>query len=84
MLGHDDITDQLETIFLSDFAQNLDERVPSSRRAQKWKPVVTTESEKVKMTESVDALETFRHDTVAKSPTLTKRAWGTRNNILSS
>jgi len=84
MLGHDYIADQLETIFFSDFAKNLDEQVSISRRAQERKPVVTTESEKVKMTESVDALETFRHDREAKSPTLTKRAWGTRNNILSS
>jgi len=84
MLGHDYITDQLETIFLSDFAKNLDEQVSISRRAQQWKPMVTTEGQKVKMTECVDTLEIFRHGRKAKSPTLTKRAWGTRNNTLSS
>ena len=84
MLGHDDIADQLETIFFSDFAENLEEQVPSSRRAQKWKTVITTESKKVQVTESVDALETLRHGRKAKSPTLTRRAWGTRNSILSS
>ena len=84
MLGHGDIADQLETIFFSDLAENLDEHVSSSRRAQKWKSVVTTESEKVQMIESVDTLEVFRHGRKAKSPTLTNRAWGTRNSILSS
>ena len=82
MLGHDDIADQLETIFFSDLGENLDEQVPVPRRTEKWKPTVTTEREKVQMTESVATLEVFRHGREAKSPTLTNRAWGTRNNIL--
>ena len=84
MLGHDDVADQLETIFFSDLAENLDEQVPVPRRAKKRKTVITTESEKVQVTESVDTLEVFRHRRKAKSPTLPNRAWGTRNSILSS
>jgi len=84
MLGHDHVADQLETIFLSDLAENLNEQVPVPRRTEKRKSTVTTEREKVQMTKSVDTLEVFRHGREAKIPTLTKRAWGTRNNILSS
>ena len=84
VLGHDHVTDQLEPKLFADLAENLDECIPSARRVEKRKSPVTTEGDEVQMAEPVDALEAFRHDSEAKSPTLTNRAWGTLNNVPSS
>ena len=70
MLGHDDVADELETVSISDFTENLDERVSRVGRAEKREAAVTTKCEEMQMTETVDALESFGHNGDTTNPTL--------------
>ncbi len=84
VFGHHHVTDELESVSCSDLTENLNKGVASAHRAEEWKPPVAAERDEVQVAETVDALETLRHDNGTKSPTCRQRdRWGTRNNVLS-
>ena len=68
VLGHDDVTDELEPVLCSDLTENLNKGVTGARRAEERKTPVATERDEVQVAETVDALETFRHDNGTKKP----------------
>lgn len=70
MLRHDDVADKLEPVLCSDLTENLNKGAAGARRAEERKTPVTTKRDEVQVAETVDALETLRHDDRTKSPTL--------------
>ena len=69
VFGHDDVTDKLEPVPCSDLAENLNKGVAGPHRPEEWKTPVATERNEVQVAETVNALETLRHDNGTKSPT---------------
>ena len=55
MRGHHNIAADLKMIASPDFVQSGEKESPRHRRVQQWSPLVTAESEKVKVPESVVA-----------------------------
>ena len=76
VLGHDDVADKLEPVLCSDLTENLNKGAAGARRAEERKTPVTTKRDEVQVAETVDALETLRHDNGTKGPTFRPRRMG--------
>lgn len=71
---HDYVTDELESFSFSDVINGLDKGIASANRPQKWKAAVATERDEVKMSEAVDALQTFGHGVETEDPPVAESA----------
>jgi hypothetical protein len=70
MFGHHDVPGQNKPISIAHFAQNIDEGVSGSNRAQQRQALVTTKCDEVEMVLPVSALQPGRHEYSNQDPPL--------------
>ena len=61
MLRHDYISGDHKLVFPTDLFEDLQESITRDSLAEQWQPSVTTESDEMKVSVAVVALEVFAH-----------------------
>src|SRR5271157_852126 len=82
MLWHHHMSHQQKSVLLANPSKFPYEQLPRAHRLEQRQPPITTESDKMQMTATVEALQPFGHGKPRVSetprPTLPPRGWGTQ------